>query len=346
MNSQQRDNWYFDILWSRIYDQDAKGPDITNFILGKKIEATARIGAIAYGKVQDDYGVYLSAVLRARFEELASGELIESLETRKANYFAILLKIIEEKISRHQDPDVFANIIDFLFNALHAETDLEDLASWAYICSSSNVCEELLAALLKARFKELITGVVGVVVPTEAKESSDTNPFPRYREEVKDWEIFNCPNDSGQLTLLSASVSKLVTKAISKTTAQRLFAKGINTGLELFKTNPQWLMINCNLDEEALQQIHDLFAGVQLDYALPKETQDFLKTPIEDLDLSVRCINAITAYNAGRPIEEQFITAGDIYKTSVHDFLKMRNVGKKQIREITELFANHNLFWS
>ncbi len=443
MTNQQRDAWYFDILWSRIYDQDAKGPDITNFILGKKIEATARIGAIAYGKVQDDYGVYLSALLRARFEELASGELIESLETRKANYLTVLLKIFEAKLSKSKYPDIFDKIHDFLFNAPHAETDLEDLASWAYICSSSNVCEELLAALLKARFKELITGVVGVVLPTETKANSDEevpryreedqqvhldkflkgspqnhflrssiqaifeesgmsiatgnklleaglkkgidiynahpdwlksfleteesewiektlkaffpleneNPFPRYREEVKDCKIEDFTIDSAQRNVLSASVSKLcLDGAFSKVTAQKLVDQGITTGMALFKTSSLWL--ESYLDANELQQVHELFifSGLHVNEVAQrietlKKMNDFLKTLIEDLDLSVRCINAIEAYNAGRPIEEQFITANDIYKTSVHDFLKMRNVGKKQVREITKLFAEKGLTW-
>lgn len=431
MTRQQRDAWYFDIMWSRIHDHDAKGPDINNFILGKKLETTARIGALAYGKVVDEYAQYLSAVLRARFDEIVRGVPVESEEVSKANYFAIIFKIIEEKISRHQDPDVLATIIDFLFNTPDADiVDVDTLGNWAFT-EPDGVYQELLSLILKARFKELISRELKAppvetkveerqelslhqqaYLMTTLKELLDRNqisvtlyslltkegfetlrgvynlhtstlqyldsdligeiasifdrrhipwscvallsaPAPdanldfRYREEVKDCKIEDFANGSPQREVLSSDVLGLISAiGISSMTAEKLIAQGITTGLELYKTSPQWLM-GYLLDQE-LEEIHQLFVWAKLHYVpinLSDAQKDFLRTLIDDLDLPVRLTGAIKAYNGGRPIKEQYLTAGDIYVTSVHDFLKLRNIGKKKVREISDLFVKHGFSW-
>ena len=347
MNSQQRDNWYFDILWSKINDQNPEGQDITNFISGKKAEKTSRLGALAYGKKRDKYDLYLSAVLRARFEELASGDTKKSLEERKANYLTILLNIFEEKLSKSEYPDIFDKIHDFLFQAPHAETDLEGLASWAYICSSSNVCEELLAALLKARFKELVTGVTTL---TQETVDAVAKVVPRYRDEVKECKIEDFAIDSPQRNVLSASVLELHQNGyIHVVTISKLTTLGILSGLHLFKTNPEWL--KQHFDENELQAIENLFVGAHLNWVVPKDnlTEDqktFLSKPNADVALSATMYSCIMSYNNGRTIEQQCLTAGDIYMTSKHDVLKKMKAGKKQISELIGLFEAHGLTWS
>ncbi len=346
MDKQQRTTHYFDLIWRKIISNYRMERDLNNFIERERdelsIEMIARLGHYAYGDRQDNNDLFLASIMQKRIAELQS-EKTEKLEVRKANYFSILIKAISKDLNQ----DMVETGMVFLFEDSHTSINVyefELLASFAYKEHKESFYQ-LFAILLKERFFELIKKSL---VP----QASPAETFPRYRDELKDCKIEDFTIDSAERNVLSASVSKLsLDGAFSKVTAQKLVAQGITTGMALFKTSSLWL--KSYLDAKELQQVHELFifSGLHAKEVAQrietlKKMNDFLKTPIADLDLAVRLTGAITAYNGGRPIEDQFLTAGDIYKTSVHEFLKLRNVGKKQIRDITELFAKHNLFWS
>ncbi len=60
-----------------------------------------------------------------------------------------------------------------------------------------------------------------------------------------------------------------------------------------------------------------------------------LKTPLEDLDLSVRAYNCLKA--------AKIDSLGDLVEYESHDLLKFRNFGKKSLVEIEELLENKDL---
>ena len=60
-----------------------------------------------------------------------------------------------------------------------------------------------------------------------------------------------------------------------------------------------------------------------------------LKTPLEDLDLSVRAFNCLKASKVD--------TLGDLVQLERHELLKFRNFGKKSLVEIEELLENKDL---
>lgn len=171
----------------------------------------------------------------------------------------------------------------------------------------------------------------------------------RYREELKDFKIYSFPKDTRQSSFLRASIVSLVNDgAFNSVTVQKLTDLKITSGFELFKTNPQWLM--GYLDEEELGQIDNLFLAAGLNYVptiFTDAQNDFLSKPIEELQLSVRMLSNIKAYNTGKPTEEQYRTAGDIYRTDKKTFLfqEMRHIGKKQLDELPTLFSDHKLIW-
>lgn len=59
---------------------------------------------------------------------------------------------------------------------------------------------------------------------------------------------------------------------------------------------------------------------------------DFLKTPIESLELGVRYKNALRG---------KFIIAEDLLSCTIDDFRKLRNFGKKGLEEVCCLFAKN-----
>ncbi|HEX5626353.1 MAG TPA: DNA-directed RNA polymerase subunit alpha C-terminal domain-containing protein, partial [Saprospiraceae bacterium] len=60
-----------------------------------------------------------------------------------------------------------------------------------------------------------------------------------------------------------------------------------------------------------------------------------LKTPLEDLDLSVRAYNCLKAAKIN--------TLAEMVKYDTHELLKFRNFGKKSLVEIEELLQSKNL---
>jgi DNA-directed RNA polymerase subunit alpha len=60
-----------------------------------------------------------------------------------------------------------------------------------------------------------------------------------------------------------------------------------------------------------------------------------LKTPLEDLDLSVRAYNCLKAAKIN--------SLGEMVKFDTHELLKFRNFGKKSLVEIEELLQSKNL---
>ncbi|MCS6903873.1 MAG: DNA-directed RNA polymerase subunit alpha [Bacteroidia bacterium] len=60
-----------------------------------------------------------------------------------------------------------------------------------------------------------------------------------------------------------------------------------------------------------------------------------LKTPLSELDLSVRAYNCLKA--------AEIKTLGDLVSYNIADLLKFRNFGKKSLSELEELVANKNL---
>ncbi len=60
-----------------------------------------------------------------------------------------------------------------------------------------------------------------------------------------------------------------------------------------------------------------------------------LKTPLSDLDLSVRAYNCLKAANVK--------TLGDLAQIEISDMMKFRNFGKKSLAELEQLIAEKNL---
>jgi DNA-directed RNA polymerase subunit alpha len=60
-----------------------------------------------------------------------------------------------------------------------------------------------------------------------------------------------------------------------------------------------------------------------------------LKTPLADLDLSVRAYNCLKSADIK--------TLGDLAKLEVADMMKFRNFGKKSLTELEQLVAEKNL---
>jgi DNA-directed RNA polymerase subunit alpha len=60
-----------------------------------------------------------------------------------------------------------------------------------------------------------------------------------------------------------------------------------------------------------------------------------LKTPVSELDLSVRAYNCLKSANIK--------TLGELVSLEVSDMMKFRNFGKKSLAELEDLVANKNL---
>ncbi len=60
-----------------------------------------------------------------------------------------------------------------------------------------------------------------------------------------------------------------------------------------------------------------------------------LKTPLNDLDLSVRAYNCLKAADVK--------TLGDLVKLEISDMMKFRNFGKKSLTELEELVKSKGL---
>ena len=60
-----------------------------------------------------------------------------------------------------------------------------------------------------------------------------------------------------------------------------------------------------------------------------------LKTPIAELDLSVRAYNCLKAANVR--------TLGDLASLEISDMMKFRNFGKKSLTELEQLISDKNL---
>jgi DNA-directed RNA polymerase subunit alpha len=60
-----------------------------------------------------------------------------------------------------------------------------------------------------------------------------------------------------------------------------------------------------------------------------------LKTPLADLDLSVRAYNCLKSADIK--------TLGDLARLEVADMMKFRNFGKKSLTELEQLIAEKNL---
>jgi DNA-directed RNA polymerase subunit alpha len=65
------------------------------------------------------------------------------------------------------------------------------------------------------------------------------------------------------------------------------------------------------------------------------QTRKLLKTPLSDLDLSVRAYNCLKAADIR--------TLGDLAGLEVSDMMKFRNFGKKSLTELEQLIADKNL---
>ena len=60
-----------------------------------------------------------------------------------------------------------------------------------------------------------------------------------------------------------------------------------------------------------------------------------LKTPLNDLDLSVRAYNCLKAADVR--------SLGDLVRLEISDMMKFRNFGKKSLAELEQLVADKNL---
>jgi len=60
-----------------------------------------------------------------------------------------------------------------------------------------------------------------------------------------------------------------------------------------------------------------------------------LKTPLSELDLSVRAYNCLKAADVK--------TLGDLASLEISDMMKFRNFGKKSLTELEQLMAEKNL---
>jgi DNA-directed RNA polymerase subunit alpha len=66
-----------------------------------------------------------------------------------------------------------------------------------------------------------------------------------------------------------------------------------------------------------------------------EEVEDFLKTRVEDLDLSARTVNALTNANIR--------TVGGLARKKEQDILEIEGLGNKGLEEIKELLDSHNI---
>jgi DNA-directed RNA polymerase subunit alpha len=67
----------------------------------------------------------------------------------------------------------------------------------------------------------------------------------------------------------------------------------------------------------------------------PEEVEDFLKTRVEDLELSVRTVNALTNANIR--------TVGGLARKKEDDILEIEGLGQKGLDEIKELLDSHKI---
>ena len=85
--------------------------------------------------------------------------------------------------------------------------------------------------------------------------------------------------------------------------------------------------------------------GIEIDNPNKKEEQPIdeeflhmrklLKTPLSELDLSVRAYNCLKAADVK--------TLGDLASLEISDMMKFRNFGKKSLTELEQLMAEKNL---
>ena len=125
------------------------------------------------------------------------------------------------------------------------------------------------------------------------------------------------------------------------------------------KTDYERLILNLQTDgtihpEEAIKEasrilIHHLLLitdeNITFEDAVRKEDtivdehvlhmRKLLKTPLEDLDLSVRAYNCLKAAKIN--------SLGELVRYDMHELLKFRNFGKKSLVEIEELLQIKNL---
>ncbi len=76
-------------------------------------------------------------------------------------------------------------------------------------------------------------------------------------------------------------------------------------------------------------------ASIEIDTKEEVDVEDFLKTRIEDLDLSARTINALSNANIR--------TVGGLARKKAADILEIEGFGNKGLEEIRELLAKHGI---
>ena len=76
-------------------------------------------------------------------------------------------------------------------------------------------------------------------------------------------------------------------------------------------------------------------AHVEIDSKEEIDVEDFLKTRIEDLDLSARTINALSNANIR--------TVGGLARKKAADILEIEGFGNKGLEEIKELLAKYGI---
>lgn len=67
------------------------------------------------------------------------------------------------------------------------------------------------------------------------------------------------------------------------------------------------------------------------------EQARILATPIKDLDMSIRAKNCLRA--------AELYTLSEVLQTPIRDILKLRNFGKKSVREIRDIFDKLGISW-
>ena len=99
-------------------------------------------------------------------------------------------------------------------------------------------------------------------------------------------------------------------------------------------------LVFTSIDVDALiKMIGDRVLDVMLGNVQSREKffkdSDLLKTPINELDMSVRLFNCLNMYNIK--------TLGDLLTYSEHDLMRFRNFGKLTLTELKWLLKEYNL---
>ena len=101
--------------------------------------------------------------------------------------------------------------------------------------------------------------------------------------------------------------------------------------LRLFSEEEEKMLDPLSFFETSCKMMMLAYPGTLEQPEQPKETKDVIL--IQDLELSVRAINCL--------LRAGYRTLDDIIGSSIIDLMKIRNMGKKSLKEIKEVCKEH-----